>query len=380
MVRVTLFRVVVIVLLSMIIGASSVSCGLKPAKDDTKGVKNWLIVPVYFATNRKYIGSNGSIVYSDDPNNKELLFGVKNIAVPAAPPFAPTDEKCKKMHWQAVTQDESNAGKAPDVNQDNCGLKDQLIPREEVAKSFESYKSSSGAPDSIIFVHGCCANFDTSMKRAAKVSAHLGSPILLYDWVSPVGFSRYLQNETRVQQTMDDFCRFLGNVEKISDPSSITLLGHSMGALFIDQAMVRRAIKNECAPLSKFHEIIMSNADVDAQSFLEHEQEFSGNGSNVRIFVSRDDDRLSTSATAHGGFPRLGAPGELLNTLAKSKNVSVYDITQLDTGHEIPFACVASLHGNGDAKPEQNFNVERLEPGYFRVSLADSKNAGERNR
>lgn len=360
------------VLLSLILSVALYSCGLKKAKDDTVGVRNWLIVPVFYATNREYIGKDGSIAYSDDPNKSGLLFGVKNIAVPAAPPFAPTPEKCKKMNWQAVLQDESNVGKAPNVDQEKCPLKDRLFEREEIAKSFESFKASSGSKDSIIFVHGCCANFDTSIKRAAKISAHLGAPVLLYDWVSPVGFSRYLQNETRVQQTMDDFCRFLGNVEKISDPGSITLLGHSMGAMFIDQAMVRRAVKSEFAPLKQFHEIIMSNGDVDAESFLKHVSEFAGNGAKVNIYFSTDDDRLNASATAHGGFPRLGAPGDLLDELAQSKNLSIYDITQLDTGHEIPFAFVSSIHGNGDAKPEQEFQLEKREPGYFRVSAAES--------
>jgi esterase/lipase superfamily enzyme len=180
-----------------------------------------------------------------------------------------------------------------------------------------------------------------------------------------------LQNETRVQQTTDDFCRFLNNVEKISEPGSVTLLGHSMGATFVDQAMVRRAIKNECAPLKPFREIIMSNADVDARTFLKHDAEFAGNASKVRIYFSTDDDRLSTSATAHGGFPRLGAPGDLLDELARAKNMMLYDITKLDTGHEIPFSAVAAIRENGDAP--DGFTLERREPGYFRVSATVSK-------
>lgn len=369
MVRLTTFRAVIVLLSIIIISVGLTSCGLRKARDDTKGVTNWLVVPVFYATNRKYAGTDGSIVYSDDPNNSGLLFGVKNIAVPAAPPFKPTAEKCEKMQWQAV--ESSKPGVPPEISQEKCSLKDKILAREEIIKDFDSYKTTSGTLNSVIFVHGCCANFDTSMKRAAKVGAHLGTPVLLYDWVSPVGFSRYLQNETRVQQTTDDFCRFLNNVEKISEPGSVTLLGHSMGATFVDQAMVRRAIKNECAPLKPFREIIMSNADVDAETFLKHVEEFAGNGSKVRIYFSTDDDRLSTSATAHGGFPRLGAPGNLLDELASAKNITLYDITQLDTGHEIPFSAVAAIRESGDAPT--GFTLERREPGYFRVSAAKNQ-------
>jgi esterase/lipase superfamily enzyme len=271
------------------------------------------------------------------------------------------------MSWQQVVQPESEAGKAPTISQDKCRLKDQVLSREEVVKSFQSYTAATGVHDRVIFTHGCCANFDTSMQRAAKIAAHMGTPVLLYDWVSPVSFTQYLRNETRLEQTTDDFCRFLNNVDKVSDPATVTLLGHSMGAMLVDEALVRRAIRSSYEARKPFREVIMSNADVDARTFLKHAPEFISNGAMVHFYISTTDDRLSASALAHGRFERLGRPGKLLNDLARLKGATVVDITAGDTGHEIPFSVVAALHENNPAALGKSFTLEECAPGYLRL-------------
>jgi esterase/lipase superfamily enzyme len=358
-------RAVVATLLLFIstLGASMPASALSQPKDDTIGVRDWLVVPVFYATNRQYTGKDGSIIYSDEPNNTGLLFGVKNIVVPAPPTASVAASKLEQMAWQSLHTAE--AGKLPVVMLDKCPLKDHVLAKDEVVQAFQSYSASTGSHDSVVFVHGCCATFDTSMTRAAKIAAHMGTPILLYDWVSPVGFDKYLQNETRVKQTTDDFCRFLGKLDKVTDPSTITLLGHSVGNEFIDQAMVRRSIANSFIPLKPYREIIMSNADIDARTFLKHPAEIAGNGSIVRVYISRKDDRLDASSLVHGGFERLGAPGPLLNEVAQAKGITVVDITDADTGHEIPFPVVAAFHANNPAALNPLFKIERREPGYF---------------
>jgi esterase/lipase superfamily enzyme len=360
-----LSTVVTLLLSWLIVGVCSPALALKPAKDDTIGVRDWLIVPVFYATNRVYSGLDGSVAYSDEPNNSGLLFGVKNVAVPKPTATSLAPEKLRQMRWQEVLEDPTKAGQVPPVVQQTCPMKDRLLSRDEVVQSFQSYVSSTGANDSVIFVHGCCANFDTSMARAGKIAAHLGTAVLLYDWVSPVGFSKYLQNETRVKQTMDGFCRFLSQVDKVFDPGTVTLFGHSMGSEFVDEAMVRRAIVSSFTPLKPFREIIMSNADTDARTFLQHSSEFASNASIVRLYISRNDDRLNASAFAHGGFERLGEPGSLVTQLAQLKGQTVIDITEADTGHEIPFSIVAALHANNNSLLSPAFTLEKCEPGYF---------------
>lgn len=338
---------------------------LKSPKDDTIGVTNWLVVPVFYTTNRQYIGSEGAIAYAEDPSSSGVSFGVKNVIVPAPTAASITADKLKKMCWQDLTCAEADAGKQPTFSPEQCQLKNQILSKEGLVKSLRAYSTASGVHDSVVFAHGCCATFDTSMRRAAKIAANMGSAVVLYDWVSPVGFNKYLQNETRLEQTIDDFCLFLNNMEKVTSPRNITLLGHSMGAEFVDQAMVRRAIKNAYVKCKPFREIIMSNADIDARSFLNHSAAFAGNASAVRIYISTDDDRLNASSLAHGSFVRLGAPGPLLSELAQAKNLTVVDITAGDSGHEIPFSVVTALHTGKGASLAKGFTLEKREPGYF---------------
>jgi esterase/lipase superfamily enzyme len=338
---------------------------LPPAKDDSVGVSDWLVVPIFYATNRTYAGDGKSVEYSEAKNGQSLLFGVKNVVVPFPEAPALDEQKLKAMGWQRIHTDV--AGKRPPVPAEGRAVKDQLLGAKEVVDAFDKYSDSTQTKQALIFLHGCCATFDSSMNRAGKIAAHLGVPTVIYDWESPVGFNKYLQNETRVQQTADNFYKFLTNVEKISDPGEITLLGHSMGAMFVDEAMVRRGSNRDLKTLKPYGEVIMSNADVDAQAFLNHAANFAQNASKVRVYVSRNDDRLEASSFAHGGFARLGAPGGLVSDLIKIPGLDVIDITAGDTGHEIPFSVVAAMHDGKEPQLATGLNMEKLQPNFWEL-------------
>lgn len=357
-----------LLILGLVVAAVTQIRILPPAKDDTKGVVDWLVVPVFYATNRVYAGDGKSIAYSEDKNGQTLLFGVKNIVVPF--PGAPdlSQETLRSMCWQRIHTD--TPGKKPEVPAAACDVKDQLLGLKEVVEAFDSYSDKTGTKQSCVFVHGCCASFETSMKRAGKIAAYMQIPVVLYDWESPIGFERYLQNETRVQQTCDNFCKFLNNIEKITDPGDITLIGHSMGAIFVDQAMVRRASNREMLTVKPYGEIIMTNADIDAQAFVNHADVFAENAKNVRVYVSTKDDRLDASAFAHGGFARLGAPGPLIEDLKKFDRLQIIDITAGDTGHEIPFSLVSAVHAGREPQLELPLHLDKIQPNYWALSDA----------
>jgi esterase/lipase superfamily enzyme len=346
------------------------SCALlKPPPDDTKGVRDWLVVPVFYATNRA-VGSKGAgIDYSETDNGKDLTFGVKNVAVPV-PIYSPVDHDTEvKMHWQSIHKDDLSKDGPPAFDATKCEIPDATFNREQVVANFNTYRKASDSGRTVIFVHGCCANFDTSMKRAARLSAHMQVPVLAYDWMSPPGFTAYLKNETLARQALDNFCRFLGRVEKIINPSNITILGHSMGAIFVDEAMVRRSGQNMFneKPPPRFAELIMSNADVDAQTFLGHASQFDANASKTRVYFSTDDSRLNASAMAHGGFKRLGEPGPLIADLAKVHGLELIDITANNTGHELPFWIIANMHKFGTLGPVKEYELKAQTPNLQKL-------------
>jgi esterase/lipase superfamily enzyme len=349
----------------------------KQTADAATAPREWLVVPVFFATNRNFAGESGGIAYSEEPNSQGLLFGVKNIAAPIPVHTSVDKDTEKRMSWQRMVKepkivDPSEPPAPPDVDPSKCTVRDRTLEREEIVPAFISYMKDSGSKETVIFVHGCCANFDKSMQRAATIAAYMQVPVLLYDWVSPKGFKKYLENETRLEQTVDDFCRFLYKVEKLSNPSNITLMGHSMGTRFVDQSMVMRSQRAlDGQPLPKFKELILSNADSDAKSFLNHAKEFTMNAEKNRIYFNTKDEVMDYSSTVHGRFPRLGNPGPLLSELTKTEGIELVDITQNNSKHEIPFWIVANLHRFNNLGKVKEFELKHVSPGLISVERTE---------
>ena len=358
---------------------------LQPAiAADTKCITDWLIVPVFFATNRSSAGDTGPIDYLEKPNEK-LIFGIKNIACPVPVNSPLTDATRDRMHWQKVHIEPKDVKNVQRFQQEinafaeKSAIKNKRLERSEIVPAFASYMKETDSKENVLFVHGCCVDFDTAMERAAMLSAHMESPVLLYDWVSPKGFRNYLQNGTRAEQTMDNFCRFLASLEKATDPAHVTVVGHSMGNQFVDEAMLRRYGQNvDKSSVPQFKEIIMANADIDAQSFINHVNDVAANAKITRIYVSSKDGRMNSSAWVHGGFNRLGSPGALITRLSGIDHVEVIDTTAANSGHELLYWLVSNMHNDGNIGPVKDFALKQTAPGYLTLvkpTLAKQKTA-----
>jgi len=350
------------------------SCSLMPPPpDDTKGVKDWLVVPVFYATNRAFAGKNGSIEYSEDENPSGLLFGVKNFLVPY-PVRTPLDFATEnRMQWERYKLDTDLKKLKPVAPpSDLCRIKNSTFNREQMVAALDAYRKRAGSLEAIIFLHGCCATFDTSALRAAKLATHMQVPVLLYDWVSPKGFKNYLKNETLAEQTVDEFLSALNASEKVLGAQNMSLVGHSMGAYILDHALMRRKpTAGEKTP-ALFNELIMSNADTDGKTFLNHAGAFASNAKATRVYFSRADDRLKYSALSHGNFHRLGLPGPLAEPLARVPGIQMIDITEAKTNHELPFWLVSNMHRFGNLGPVKDFVLEKQKDGPFEVKRTSS--------
>jgi esterase/lipase superfamily enzyme len=336
--------------------------------------KDWLVIPVFYVTNRAFAGKNGAIDYAEEPNANGLLFGVKNAIVPE-PDRSPIDQKIeKKLLWQRISTKDSPStwlnqpAPKPSFDASKCSMKDKVIGRDEIVPTIKTYMKETGNEDLVIFIHGCCSTYDRSIERAATLAAHMHAPVLLYDWVSPKGLRMYLANETRAEQTVDEFCRSLVNVEKLINPGNIILIGHSMGTRFVDQALIRRfAGASESKGLARYKEIMLCNADIDAKAFLNHAGDVLANADKTYVFVSTADETLGFSAMAHGGFNRLGAPGALLNDLVKVHGAEIVDITENASKHEIPYWIVGNLYKFGNLGPVTEFQLKQIAPHHLAI-------------
>lgn len=341
---------------------------MPPPPDDTKGVKDWLVVPVFFATNRAFAGKNGSVDYSEEESPTGLLFGVKNVVVPfpVRTPLERTTEE--RMQWQRFNMDhDSKKLKVIPPPPELCKVTDSTFSKEEMIAALDAYRKRARSLESVVFVHGCCATFETSALRAAKLATHMQVPVLLYDWVSPKGFKNYLKNETLAEQSVDGFLSALNASEKILGAKNMTLVGHSMGAFILDHALLRRKSQGDAASPAKFNELIMSNADTDGKTFLNHARDFASNAKITRVYFSRSDDRLKYSAYSHGDFKRLGLPGALAKSLTKVPGIQMIDVTASKTNHELPFWLVSNMHRFGNVGPVSDFVLNKNANGLFEL-------------
>jgi esterase/lipase superfamily enzyme len=344
-----------------------------PAKDPYKGVRDWLVIPVFYATNRVFVGQGGAIEYSEAPN-KKLLFGVKNIVVPVPAETTIDATTEQKMDWQKISLAPKDKEGPPAFNLDRCKIKDSQLERDQVTAAFKAYMDESGNSESVLFVHGCCINFDTAMRRSADLAATMHTPVLLYDWVSPRKFRNYLVNGTRADQTMDDFCKFLTQVEKVAEPHKVVLVAHSLGNQFLDEAMIRRFAHysgGTSAP-PKFNEIVLSNADVDAQSFLNHASQVVANADKVRVYFNQTDPRLKLSTWVHGGFRRLGSPGDLITPLTQVQGLQLIDVAAAKLGHEMPYWLVADVHRRGNLASSKDFKLGADPAGFLSLEKIET--------
>ena len=371
-----------ILLLSIVLFLNSCTLisELAPTDVDTSHIKDWIAVPVFYATNRQRASSQ-AIDFSEQRAHKGLRFGVKNVVVPAPELVHISKDTMKRMGWEIIHLDKPlPKGRTPALPP-SMPFADKEYTIKDVVKGFDQYRADSGSKRVIFFVHGCCATFQASLERSAKIASHMQIPLVVYDWDSPKGFTKYLENETLVEQTTDDFYSFLNAVEAVVPPANTTLISHSMGARFFDAALLRRAERMRFGvPVSKYEEVIFSQPDTDARAYIRHNKEIAAQAEKTRIYFNRKDGRLDASATAHG-FERLGRPGILLERLCKQDNQEMMDITQCAMGHEIPFWVLADVSGtDSTAHPpeetmkEAGYTLNRVGANHFEVQkLAGNK-------
>jgi len=358
------FRSLSLALVGMILILACTGCStlkeLAPTSKDTSHITEWVAIPIFYRTNRAKKPDSGPFSFVEELSPDGRVFGVKNIVVPMPWHDPISKEMMDKLGWQAIHLEHGMGSNEVPAIPGKTALADRELSDKEIVPTFNEYRQKSGTQNALIFAHGCCANFDTSIERAAKVAAVTQEPVVLYDWVSPVGFVHYLKNETLVQQELDDFNKFLINLGKVIPASSTTLMGHSMGAMFLDNGLVRRCERGcQGSESEQYREVIFSNPDTDARSYLNHQELVKKNAKIVRVFFSPTDGRLKNSSTAHGGYPRLGRPETLLPDLCKLDGQDFIDVTSFGFGHEVPFTIVGDIHRTGKVSPDCGYTLSQ---------------------
>lgn len=341
---------------------------LAPSHEDDGNSSAWIAVPVFYATNRQR--AEGKLIdFTEKKNSDILLYGVKNVIVPRPDNVSIMPELMKRMGWLPVNLVKSApCASEPELPAgDKTLVADQEFSPMQMISNFDKYRAGTGSQESAIFVHGCCATFKTSMKRAAKLSLQLQIPVVVYDWDAPIGFTHYLKNETLAQQTYDGFCNFLDSLAKYLPTDKTIIIGHSLGAAFVDEAFARRYERyRHDKKMPKYAEIILSQPDIDARAYINHAKNIIEQTNKTTLFLVLNDPRLRVSAMAHGGYERLGRPGPLLDKLSSLANQRIIDMSASGIGHTLPVDFIGSIFHTGTID-DRNYKLLEKSPHLFVV-------------
>ena len=330
-----------LLILSLLVGCSGqsrsvadVSCSaqpeaLTPVKKANLGFKLKLLpevenrrkyyVPVFYATDRNQVPTEGNAEIFGAEREKELKYGVIYVEIP---------------HGKNRKRDDLNA----------CGDMEKCFSIRGKQKFDDldrmlgvMFKEDLIAPnDLLIFIHGFNTSFLESVFQTAQLSYDLNfkGTAVTYSWASGKGISGYPHDKTKNAQTVSKLVYFLSeNIKKKQEGTAgkIHLIAHSMGSEALTLALVELSQQYK-GPV--FGQVILAAPDVDTAIFEEQRApRIRGMAERFTVYTSENDWALGLSAEFWGGEPRLGLAGKKLFVMDGFETIDATDgIQKGDTG------------------------------------------------
>jgi esterase/lipase superfamily enzyme len=163
------------------------------------------------------------------------------------------------------------------------------------------------ARDVFVFVHGFNTTFAEGLYRQAQMSHDFKSPgvSINFAWPSAGRVSAYATDREAVLVARDGLQDLLGLLAR-TKARRIIVLGHSMGAMLVMEAMRQTALSDDRAVLAKTDAVVLMAADVDIDVFRAQMRPLAARKVDVFLFTSSQDRALRVSARLRGSSERLG--------------------------------------------------------------------------
>lgn len=334
--------------------------------------QGWLVLPIYFATDRELDINSTELNYKEQQMREGLNYGVKNIVVPLDAHASKQLSSLAASGWYRLPGNSKSTPSVNSLSMQQLKVPTQTLTKDQFLQKVREAIQKSPRKEALVYVHGCCADYKSSMQRAARIAEWFKVPVIMYDWTSPVvrtwlpELNEYRKNEITFEQSQDRFNEFLDTLEETLGARSITIMAHSLGNRFLDSAMKRRYDRYGQNPNHpKFNEVIYGCADVDARAFANHSGKAAWNGRVNRVYASAKDSALALSKRLHGKEPRLGSPGPVLDALSKTQKLDVIDVTAVGMNHELPFWVCSNMHRYGRPGERRDFDIVQQNEHYY---------------
>jgi esterase/lipase superfamily enzyme len=203
------------------------------------------------------------------------------------------------------------------------------------AVTAEATAVRSGTTETLIFVHGFNTTLEESLVRLAQIGNDIDLPSaqILYAWPAQDRILAYLEDTARAAEARDGLIELLQTVAT-SRTQRIVLVGYSMGAAIVVDALAEMRARGSTGPFAKL-DVVLLSPDLDLIQFRERAR---GIGSLPRPLVvygsSRDLPLQMIARFVADGRPRLGAlPDPNLLSDVEMTYIDVADVGHTGYGH-----------------------------------------------
>lgn len=193
-----------------------------------------------------------------------------------------------------------------------------------------------------IFVHGYNNNFADSIFRNAQITHDYGlkAVSLLYAWPSGGALPLYVFDRDSALVGRRGLAETI-EIAASTKATRIVLVGHSMGAYVVMEALRDLAISGRGQYLKRLGGVILAAPDIDLDVFQSQVTDIGDIPHPFTIIVSRRDRALGISRRLAGGHPRVGSGSDI--ALLQAKDIAVLDVSELNGGTHSVFASSETL-------------------------------------
>ena len=299
--------------------------GLETAASDGANARS--VVSFLVATVRERTDQS-SIAYSRS-RSEDLIFSEIDVRIPAQHRAGSVETASSrpdpKRHFTAT-----NYAPLPDDAAMIAELNRRLASRPVAQR------------EAFIFVHGYNNNFAEGLFRNAQIvhDYEIGSVPIYFSWASAASFTRYLYDRDSAIIARKGLAQTLELATK-TKANGIVLVGHSMGAVVIMEALRTLSLEKRQDVLKRIKGVLLAAPDLDPDLFRSQIQDIDPLPKPFTIVVSRRDRALDISRRLAGGEPRIGSGHDI--AFLQNKNVQVLDLSQVDSGGHSVFASSNTL-------------------------------------
>lgn len=334
--RATLLRVVLAPLLAVVLSNCAGPRAITGLGQQQIHIDNSATIPFLVATTRAPSGTLDPL-YSND-RTLHASFSQIDVSVPAS-------------HKAGMVETTSNS---PDPDRHFVATNYSQIAD---AGSFENVINARLAKRPLaqrrvfIFVHGFNNNFAEGLFRNAQMvhDYRLAALPIYFSWASTASLTGYAFDRDSALAARDGLAETIEAAAR-SKAEGIVIVGHSMGAFVVMEALRTLALRNKPSVLAKVRGVMLAAPDIDPDVFVSQANDMPVLPQPFTVVVSNRDRALRLSRLLTGGADRVGRGLDVGRH--RSKEIQVIDVSKIDDGGHSTFA--------GSSTLIQFFNSDRI--------------------